>query len=163
TGLGSRRSSRSASTRSASGTRAPSAGRPEIPGNGRAPAAYHGAPHEVPRMSPLRFPSVPRFAALLSVLLALNVSGCIIHIGSDGDWDPASRHSPVLQGSGVRGTQQRSPGEFERVRASTMGDVHVVVGAAPRVEVSCDDNLLDHIRTRVVDGELILEGDGESM
>ena len=105
-------------------------------------------------MSPLR---------CLPVLFALILPGCIIHIDSDGDWDSSWGHSPVLQGSGVRGTQQRTPGEFKRVRASTMGEVHVVVGAAPRVEISCDDNLLEHLRTRVVDGELVIEGDGESM
>jgi hypothetical protein len=105
-------------------------------------------------MSPLR---------CLPVLLALILPGCIIHIDNDGDWDSSWGHTPVLQGSGVRGTQQRTPGEFKRVRASTMGDVHVVVGAAPRVEVSCDDNLLEHVRTRVVDGELVIDGDGESM
>src|SRR5258705_6864632 len=105
-------------------------------------------------MSPLR---------LLAVLLALSLSGCIIHIGGDGDWDSSWGHSPILQGSGVRATQQRTPGEFARVRAGTLGDVRVVVGAAPRVEVSCDDNLLEHVRTRVVDGELVIDTDGESL
>jgi Putative auto-transporter adhesin, head GIN domain len=104
--------------------------------------------------------SSPRF---LSVLLALSLSGCIIHIGGDGDGDWSWGNSPVLQGSGVRSTQARSVGEFQRVRASLSGDVHVVVGQAARVEVSCDDNLLEHVRTRVVDGELQIDTDGQSM
>src|SRR5258706_106017 len=45
----------------------------------------------------------------------------------------------------------------------TVRDVRVVVGAASRVEVSCDDNLLEHVRTRVVDGELVIDTDGESL
>lgn len=117
-------------------------------------------------MSPLRCPRVSRVSSVLPalfVLLALLLPACIIHIDGDGDWDSNWGHTSILQGSGVRGTQQRTPGEFKRVRASAMADVHVVVGAPARVEVSCDDNLLDHIRTRVTDGELVIDTDGESM
>jgi len=98
----------------------------------------------------------------LFVLFVLSLSGCIIHINDDGEsW--AWGKSPILQGSGVRGTQERPLGEFRSVNASTMGDVHVVVGPATRVEVSCDDNLLEHVRTRVIDGVLKIDTDGRSM
>jgi hypothetical protein len=105
-------------------------------------------------MSPIRF--VP-------VLLALSLSGCIIHISDDGGagWPWGNRAR--LHGSGTRATQVRTLGEFTRVRAATSGEVRVVVGGAGRVEVSCDDNLIEHVRTRVVDGELVIDTDGESL
>ena len=99
----------------------------------------------------------------LSVLLALSLSGCIIHIGGDGDGDWDWGHSSILQGSGVRGTQTRATGDFQRLHARLSGDVNIVVGKETRVEVSCDDNLLEHVRTRVVDGELQIDTDGQSM
>jgi len=108
-------------------------------------------------MSPIRF---------AAFLLALCLSGCIIHISDSGDWDGSWGSPSRLQGSGSRSSQARTPGEFSRVRAATSGDVHVVVvggGGAARVEVSCDENLIEHVRTRVVDGELVIDTDGERM
>lgn len=98
----------------------------------------------------------------LAVLLAFSLSSCIIHIDGDGD-DWGWGNSPILKGSGVRGTQVRATGEFQRVRANLMGDAHIVVGKESRVEISCDDNLLEHVRTRVIDGELQIDTDGQSM
>ncbi len=102
-------------------------------------------------MSPLR---------CLSLLLALSLSGCIIHINDDGgSWSGSD--SPRLSGSGIRSTAARTTGDFRRVRVGLAGDVHVSVGGGTRVEVSGDDNLLEHVRTRVVDDELVIDTDGE--
>jgi hypothetical protein len=105
-------------------------------------------------MSPIR---------CFAVLLAFSLSACIIHVSGSGDWDGDWSDHPRLHGSGIRASDVRTPGEFSRVRAATSGAVHVVVGAAAKVEVSCDDNLLQHVRTRVEGGELVIDTDGEPM
>ena len=105
-------------------------------------------------MSPIRF---------APFLLALLLQGCIIHVSDPGDWDGNWGSRSRLHGSGNRLSQVRTLGEFSRVRASTSGDVRVVVGGASRVELSCDDNLIEHVRTRVVDGELVIDTDGEPL
>ncbi len=99
----------------------------------------------------------------IPVLFALTLSACIIHISDEGggDWDWAQ--SNRLHGSGVRSTQTRTCEGFRRVRTALSANVHVMVGEASRVELSCDDNLLEHVRTRVIDGELVIDTDGTSL
>ncbi len=98
----------------------------------------------------------------LSLLLALSLSACIIHINDDGgSWYGSD--SPRLSGSGIRATAARTTGDFRRVRVALAGDVRVAVGGATRVELSGDDNLLEHVRTRVVDDELVIDTDGERL
>ena len=99
---------------------------------------------------------------LLPVLLALSLSGCIIHIHDEGgDW--SREDSQLLQGSGQRATRTREIGEFRRLKLALAGDVRLVAGAAPRLELSGDDNLLEHVRTRIIDGELVIDSDGEPL
>ena len=100
---------------------------------------------------------------LLAVLLLLSLSACIIRISDDGGEGDGWNHNPHLRGSGVRASATRTLGEFRRLRVELGADVRVTVGAPARLELSGDDNLLEHVRTRVVDGELVLDTDGESL
>ena len=62
----------------------------------------------------------------------------------------------AIEGSGVETTQTRSVEHFERVRVAGAGDAVITVGEKQKVTVTCDDNLIGHVRTRVVDGTLEL-------
>lgn len=70
--------------------------------------------------------------------------------------------SPVfgIQGSGVEKTETRAVPPFERISVAGSAETVVKVGGTPSVTVTCDDNLLPHVRTRVVDGTLELEVEG---
>lgn len=60
--------------------------------------------------------------------------------------------SPVfgVQGSGVEASESRSVEPFDRIELDGSADVIVHVGKTQSVTVRCDDNLLEHVRTRVV-------------
>jgi hypothetical protein len=62
----------------------------------------------------------------------------------------------VIEGSGDSATEQREVPAFKAVSNASMLDVELVVGAEQLVEITCDDNLLDYLRTEVDDGELKL-------
>lgn len=66
--------------------------------------------------------------------------------------------APVFgtQGSGVESTETRTVERFERIRIAGSGDAIIHVGEPQRVTIRCDDNLMKHVRTRVVDGTLEL-------
>jgi len=61
-----------------------------------------------------------------------------------------------LQGSGNAATQTRSLPPFTQVELAGGNNVSVTVGPRQRVVVHADDNLLDHITTRVVNGRLVV-------
>lgn len=62
----------------------------------------------------------------------------------------------ALQGSGIAATQARSVPTFTGVELAGAASVAVTVGARQRVVVHADDNLLDHVTTRVVAGRLVV-------
>ena len=87
------------------------------------------------------------------------LSGCIIHVNTDGDWQTSSRYrssEPHHQGSGVLGSQTRSLPDFERISVEGPLTVVVLVGEAPSVELSGDANLLDFVETSVSENKLRL-------
>jgi hypothetical protein len=55
----------------------------------------------------------------------------------------------AVEGSGVESTQLRKVEPFERVRIEGSADAIVVVGETQQVAVIGDDNLLEHVSTRV--------------
>lgn len=88
-------------------------------------------------------------AALLALL-----PGCIYvdaH-GADWAWDESDAHWSELsrQGSGVRASETRALEPFRAVEVSRAGiDVEVRVGTPAGLEVTGDDNLLEHVDTQV--------------
>lgn len=60
----------------------------------------------------------------------------------------------AVEGSGIEATQLRKVERFERVRVEGSADAIVRVGDAQQVAVTGDDNLLEHVFTRVDDGTL---------
>jgi len=87
---------------------------------------------------------------LLSLLLVLaGQGGCILRLRSN-----------AIQGSGIEETQSRQIEDFQRIQLSGVGDVEVQVGTPTSLEISFDNNLLEMVHTRVVDGELLIETSG---
>jgi hypothetical protein len=62
----------------------------------------------------------------------------------------------VLEGSGVSVTQVRTLPPFATVELAGASDVAVQVGQGQAVEVRADDNLVQRITTKVVDGALVI-------
>jgi hypothetical protein len=65
-----------------------------------------------------------------------------------------------IPGSGVAATQTRTTSDFHAIVASGTADVNVSVGGMTSVIVNGDDNLLEMIRTEVVDGKLKIWTEG---
>ena len=65
-----------------------------------------------------------------------------------------------IPGSGVAKTEQRTVDDFHAISASGTAAVNVVVGQEKSVTVTFDDNLLELLRTEVVNGELRIYTDG---
>jgi len=63
-------------------------------------------------------------------------------------------------GSGVSATQNRTVDDFHAISVGGVGDVNVSVGGEKSVTVTLDDNLIDMIRTEVVNGELKVRTEG---
>jgi hypothetical protein len=66
------------------------------------------------------------------------------------------RHGNRVEGSGVAASQTRDLPPFRGVDLAGSNDVTVVAGAEQSVVVHGDDNLLDLVTTRVVDGTLVI-------
>lgn len=87
-------------------------------------------------------------AVLLGTLL-FAVSGCSVWIQIGGG----------VPGSGIIVSESRSIDEFDKISFAGAGSVTVVVGSTASLELECDDNLLEFIRTEVVDGTLHIHTD----
>ena len=64
--------------------------------------------------------------------------------------------SAAIPGSGVPKTEVRTIGEFNAISHGVVGTVNVTVGQPQSVSVTLDDNLVQFVKTDVVDGELRL-------
>jgi hypothetical protein len=88
--------------------------------------------------------------AVFTSLAALTcMSACVIVV-DEGEFGDGKK----LKGSGVEATEEREVGEFSKVHVAGGGDVSVVIGEETRVVVTCDDNLIAHLVTRV-DGDTL--------
>ncbi len=57
-------------------------------------------------------------------------------------------------GSGIEGSETRDVQAFHAISVAGRADLHVVVGGAPSVRLTIDDNLLEYVVTEVDDGRL---------
>jgi hypothetical protein len=65
-----------------------------------------------------------------------------------------------LEGNGIAGRQERSLAAFDRIALQGVFEVSIQLAAQPSCAVSGDSNLLDQVRTQVVDGELRIDTRG---
>lgn len=100
-------------------------------------------------------------SAVLSALALLPIASCVFVVGADGDLHTSTAWSDSKlaqwRGSGVSGSQTRTLADFREVRVRGSGDVRIQVGPAAGAVVSCDDNLLERVRTTVTDGVLVID------
>jgi hypothetical protein len=93
---------------------------------------------------------------LFPALLFPALAACVASVDEHGLSFGGSRP----KGSGVSATTSRDVAPFEAVTLSCAGDVRVQVGPARSVTVRCDDNLERYVHTRVEQGRLRIEVDG---
>jgi len=62
----------------------------------------------------------------------------------------------VIEGSGESATEVREVPSFKAITNASLLDVELTVGVEQTVEITCDDNLLDYLRSKVEEGELKL-------
>lgn len=98
---------------------------------------------------------------LLSLSLAFLAPACIVVVGpceSQGSlWVSGDGSAKLLEGSGSSSSQAREVPEFRAVRIQGCFDLRACVGKTRSVVLEGDDNLLEHVRTRVEDGVLVLD------
>lgn len=104
------------------------------------------------------FPSL----VLAALVVAFLSTGCVFVVGSDGDFEASTAWSDEWRperytGSGVAGSQAREVADFREVCLRGSADVVVRAGTEKGVVVSCDDNLLERVETRVEDGVLVVQ------
>lgn len=59
-----------------------------------------------------------------------------------------------IPGSGVPKTETRQLATFDKVEFSGAGSIEITIGKPQSFEITCDDNLLSLIETKVTDGKL---------
>ncbi len=68
-----------------------------------------------------------------------------------------------IEGSGTILTQIRTVPDFHAISVRGSGEMLLSQGDTVAVEIECDDNLLEHIKSEVTDSELILGPDGVNL
>lgn len=99
----------------------------------------------------MRFRRLALRAALCSCIL---VPGCII---VDGKPYGIEFGRDEVRGSGIRAQEDRAVDGFHAVRLALPAEVVVRVGEPTAFSISGDDDLLEHVTTEVVGGELVID------
>jgi hypothetical protein len=104
---------------------------------------------------------------VFAAALAAGASACIFVVDGDGmhsraawnyDWE-GEWSGDIVRGSGHAATQEREAGDFRAISIRTCADARIRVGEPASVRVTADDNLIDHVVTRVEEGVLVIEID----
>ena len=103
--------------------------------------------------------AAPRRVSGQTVLLVLIVAAGAYMLGRQ-DWVTSLTFDNGVDGSGVAATQTRTLAPFTAVVLAGASDVTVRVGPKQTVVVQADDNLINHIKTGVQDGVLVVSERG---
>ena len=68
----------------------------------------------------------------------------------------------TIVGSGNLVSEEREVSSFGRISNDGIIDLDFTLGDTDFVQITADDNIIDKVRTRVVNGELLLDLDGDS-
>jgi hypothetical protein len=63
---------------------------------------------------------------------------------------------PKIIGSGKKETSVRELADFDKVELTTFGEIRISIGETFSVKIDIDDNLVDAVDSKVVDGKLIV-------
>ena len=85
--------------------------------------------------------------ARIGVATAGLFAALIVFAGCDFKW-------VGIPGSGQIQSEDREVGEYSKLDVSGIGTINVAFGDTPSLKVSCDNNLLELVETKVVDGQL---------
>jgi len=89
----------------------------------------------------------------LLALSAVSLTGCgKLHMLFGG--------GPSYTGSGVLKTETRNVGSFHAIEIGGATEAEVKIGPKLSLQITSDDNLLPHIRTKVENGKLIIDHEG---
>ncbi len=91
---------------------------------------------------------------ILATIVVLGILAAPAFCGSWWLWDRGEK------GSGDLVTEEREVRDFTKIKSSGSFDVYVRVGHETKVSVTFDDNLIDHIRTRVRGHTLRIDSEG---
>jgi hypothetical protein len=87
---------------------------------------------------------------LISFLLSLSISGCVITDNGVAWWGDS------ILGSGVKSSETRAFDGLRGVRLATNGTMHVIIGDEEKIEIEGDDNILPYIATEMSNGILTI-------
>ena len=116
-------------------------------------------------MNPPAIPSRPtngtgRFTTRRVALLVLIVAAGTFFLARQ-DWiSPSLEVTNGINGSGTAATQTRALPSFTAIDLTGSSTITVHVGAEQAVVVHADDNLLDHVKTEVRNGTLVVSERG---
>ena len=96
-----------------------------------------------------------RNRSILGISIALLLSGCIVGIDFDDDFDFGDDNDRI-RGSGIEATTTRSVANFNEVSISGVGLLLIEHGDVESLTITADDNLLRHIGSDVREGRLFL-------
>ncbi len=82
-----------------------------------------------------------RFGHICIVVATLMLNGCDIKFQG-------------IQGSGVSKSETRTVAEFDQIEIDGVGTVNITFSETPSLQVTFDDNLLQYLKTEVIDGTL---------
>jgi hypothetical protein len=94
---------------------------------------------------------------IVAVTAILVMGGVTSSVAKDWSFFGNSRS---IRGSGTPTTVDRQVGDFDRIELSIGADLDITVGPAFKVTLTCDDNLVDHILTRVRGRSLEIDAKG---
>ena len=103
----------------------------------------------------------PRFASFSTSLAAATSVFLLTGCGADS-FTLTAFSSNTIQGSGVAKTETRPVGDFAEFDVSAAMNVELTVGPATKLEITADDNLLEHLKSEVVNGRLKLYFDASN-
>jgi len=98
--------------------------------------------------------ALPKLLILSSIALT---AACVIVVDETGTHWGSFNDVETIRGSGIAVTEERTVADFTSIEVGGSSDVVVQVGSEARVEVTADDNLIGHVRTRVENGTLVID------
>jgi hypothetical protein len=90
-----------------------------------------------------------RFTLIGSILVCLLAVLAAVSVSARDHWNFFGHSSRHIEGSGNETTVTRDVTGFDRIESSIGADIDITIGDSYKVTLTCDDNLVDLITTKV--------------